>query len=415
MNKKRILYFSHGHPEFSKGGAEVASYNLYKGMAKHFDTFYMAAFLDDISEKKENLIPLRPGEYLFNFDFKKYSHFKQTYEYEKPELTKILTFIEQLNLDYIHFHHFVYFGLNLVKIIKIKFPKIKIIFSLHEYLSICLHNGQMVKKNDFGLCNEAGQLQCKKCFPSITFEKIKQRELLIKSYFLFVDQFHSPSSFLKEKYVKWGISAEKIRVVENMVFVKGGAGSLNNGEFSKKITFGYFGQINKYKNIELLLDVILILSQIEKYEFQLIINGANLDIQENEYRKRIVEKINFLEEKSLVVNAGSYSQEDLMGRMKNIDCIIIPSRWWENSPIVIQEALLFKKPIIGTNIGGVSEKIGVENINFLFENNSVVSLLEVLKNFCDGTIKFNEKLFEKAQRTQDNLNKEYFDLYSDEI
>ena len=35
---KRTLIISHGHPDFNKGGAEVAAYNLYNAMKKQGDT-----------------------------------------------------------------------------------------------------------------------------------------------------------------------------------------------------------------------------------------------------------------------------------------------------------------------------------------------------------------------------------------
>ena len=40
----RILVVSHGHPSFSLGGAEVASYNLHKGFQANseVDTHYLA-------------------------------------------------------------------------------------------------------------------------------------------------------------------------------------------------------------------------------------------------------------------------------------------------------------------------------------------------------------------------------------
>ena len=44
----------------------------------------------------------------------------------------------------------------------------------------------------------------------------------------------------------------------------------------------------------------------------------------------------------------------------------MPSIWWENSPIVIQEAFFHGRPIICSNIGGMAEKItdGVNGLHF---------------------------------------------------
>ncbi|MCZ8109179.1 MAG: glycosyltransferase, partial [Burkholderiales bacterium] len=39
------------------------------------------------------------------------------------------------------------------------------------------------------------------------------------------------------------------------------------------------------------------------------------------------------------------------------DWIIVPSIWWENSPVVIQEALAIGKPVLCSRIGGMAEKV----------------------------------------------------------
>ena len=43
--------------------------------------------------------------------------------------------------------------------------------------------------------------------------------------------------------------------------------------------------------------------------------------------------------------------------MNNIDWVIVPSIWWENSPLVIQEAFACGKPILCSDIGGMAEKV----------------------------------------------------------
>ncbi len=55
--------------------------------------------------------------------------------------------------------------------------------------------------------------------------------------------------------------------------------------------------------------------------------------------------------------------------MQSIDWMIMPSIWWENSPIVIQEAFFHGRPIICSNIGGMAEKIadGVNGLHFRVE------------------------------------------------
>ena len=43
--------------------------------------------------------------------------------------------------------------------------------------------------------------------------------------------------------------------------------------------------------------------------------------------------------------------------MAEVDWVVVPSRWWENSPLVIQEAFLHSRPVICSDIGGMAEKV----------------------------------------------------------
>ena len=67
-----------------------------------------------------------------------------------------------------------------------------------------------------------------------------------------------------------------------------------------------------------------------------------------------------------VIMNGAYHVNDLKDRMARVDWCIVPSIWWENSPLVIQEAFFHQRPIICSNVGGMAEKVrdGVDGIHF---------------------------------------------------
>ena len=64
--------------------------------------------------------------------------------------------------------------------------------------------------------------------------------------------------------------------------------------------------------------------------------------------------------------AGRYNYAELASLMSNVDWIVVPSIWWENSPLVIQEAFHFGRPVICSDIGGMAEKVddGVNGLHF---------------------------------------------------
>ena len=52
--------------------------------------------------------------------------------------------------------------------------------------------------------------------------------------------------------------------------------------------------------------------------------------------------------------------------MATVDWTVMPSIWWENAPVVIQESFLHRRPLIVSNIGGMAEKVrdGVDGLHF---------------------------------------------------
>jgi hypothetical protein len=73
---------------------------------------------------------------------------------------------------------------------------------------MCPH-GQMVKKDSDALCYKSDYIDCSQCFPERNPTDFYLREKYIQSFFGLVDHFISPSHFLIERYVAWGISSRE--------------------------------------------------------------------------------------------------------------------------------------------------------------------------------------------------------------
>jgi glycosyltransferase involved in cell wall biosynthesis len=58
-----------------------------------------------------------------------------------------------------------------------------------------------------------------------------------------------------------------------------------------------------------------------------------------------------------VTFVGEYKHDDLPALMEKTDWVVVPSIWWENSPLVIQEAFMHGRPVICSDIGGMAEKV----------------------------------------------------------
>ena len=75
---------------------------------------------------------------------------------------------------------------------------------------------------------------------------------------------------------------------------------------------------------------------------------------------------------------GSFPNSELGTVLQNLDVLVVPSRWYENTPLVIQSALATRTPLIATDLGGLSELIKHGQNGLLFELNNADSLKEQL-------------------------------------
>jgi glycosyltransferase involved in cell wall biosynthesis len=270
----------------------------------------------------------------------------------------ITKFISALNPDVVLVNHYSHIGIEIIRAIRNIMPSVKLIMAFHEYMAICNNQGQMIKVKTNALCYEEKPSDCHECFPDKSINDFWLRKYYIQNEFKMIDVFISPSVFLKDRYVNWGLAKERIHVIENILDEKKSIlpRKLKNKE--KRNRFAFFGQINKYKGVVEILRALKYASEEFKIKLQFELHGT-LNISEDD-PNLLIEYHNltaFLIKKGILVLKGPYEPNELMNRMAQIDWVVVPSIWWENSPVVIQEAFSFKRPIICSDIGGMKEKV----------------------------------------------------------
>ncbi|NAZ62124.1 glycosyltransferase family 4 protein [Aeromonas caviae] len=357
MKKQRILVMAHAHPDFSLGGGEIAAYNLFKAYQQHQgveDAWYLGRA--DRGRGATGAITLRrPNEYLWEQAVHDWHMMKAVHQ--ESLSTWFADLIRALKPTVVHTHHYAHMGLEFFRIIKQVDPDIRIVMTLHEYMAICSNNGQMIKTGDFKLCSRESYDECHRCFPHRTPEEFWMRKHTFMKHFALVDQFVSPSEFLRQRYIDWGLPAEKIVVIENGQSAEPPIPPRPLAESESRNRFGFFGQINPYKGLDVLLEALTLMSEDERKKVVLEVHGANLEYQSAEFQQKIEALRAPLIKQGVVQWVGPYQPHELRARMAGVDWVIVPSIWWENSPMVIQEAKVCGRPLLVSDIGGMAEKV----------------------------------------------------------
>jgi glycosyltransferase involved in cell wall biosynthesis len=367
----KVLYVVHNHPAVMPGGAETYALELYEAMrdSGRYDPLLLARTGPPVSRSGRVhegtlLEPVGgdPNQYYFHTDIADYDWFLSTSR-NKDVYTKFYReFLTAYEPDVVHFQHTLFLGYDILRETRRTLPNAAIVYTLHEYVPICHNNGQMFTTGG-ERCTGASPRRCHDCFPEIPPQQFFLRERFIKSHLGVVDRFVSPSHFLAGRYAEWGIDPARITVEENGrrplatvsdTIDSGGAARADRNRI------GYFGQFTAFKGADVLMKAMKLLA----VRPTLRLHGANIEHQPEEFQALFRSLLEAAGDHVTLV--GRYRPEDLSALMRSVDWVVVPSIWWENAPLVIQEAFAHGLPVICSDIGGMAEKVtdGVDGLHF---------------------------------------------------
>jgi len=412
----KILQVVQDFPPNNTAGVEVYTYNLSKRLAKKHKVFIFHR-VNDI-KKPEYELRLEEFEGLNIFTIN--NTFKYCYSFEglyKNDVIadKFRSVLDKVQPDVVHIQHLIFLSVTLIE--EIKKRDIPIIFTLHDYWLIC-PQWHFLKKKTNAICNGEDESECLRCldyqlnlskspkkfynlfrkiipkfliplFQNVyisikkpasssleVIELVKKRKELIKNMLTEVDYFIAPSEFLKNRFIKYGIPENKI------IYSRYG---INTELFCEKkqkldiIRFGFIGTILPAKGLHILIKAF---NRIKSDKALLKIYGRLYPYRDFEYYpgyiKRLVRNKN-------IQFMGGFDNSELEKIFSNIDVLVVPSIWYENSPLTIQEAFLFKTPVITSRIGGIPELVIDRRNGLLFESGNIDDLADKIKLIINNT------------------------------
>ncbi len=369
----KALIYVHGHPRLQPGGSEVAAYALFRDLkARGQDPVFLGVAESAFMGGHPALMPFTDDRSEFVMPGLISDHFLFTGGRRAQVLDQIVELVKDRAIEVLHFHHFLGIGADGLVYLRHRLPDVGFVFTAHEYLSLCARDGQMLMTDLAGRCTRPQFEKCARCVKTAPPAYFALREALFRQVFSGFDAVISPSRFLAERLTESTICWCPVQVIENK---NDNAASFEPeaGEPSQKVNrFGFFGQINPFKGADLLLEAAAIHQRqpgAAPAEFHLFggIAGDNLA-----YSYFVSRQLSATE--GLIFH-GRYDGRQVIELMRGMDWIVVPSIWWENSPVVIEEALIAGRPVICSDIGGMAEKVedGVFGLHFKVGNASALA------------------------------------------
>jgi len=371
----RVLKIIHGFPPDYMAGSEVYSYYLAKELInQNIETFVFTRVENEFDDNYKIY-----NEQYENINIQRVNKPKKDYLYEDKFYDKNIdeifeNYLLEIKPDIVHIGHLSHLSTNIIKIIK-KY-NIPIVYTIHDFWLFCI-KGQMINKNN-EICKQPSVENCLACSNYLVqYKQVEEAFNHMREAINLIDVFISPSHTLRNFFTKQGIDKDKIK------YLKYGFDTqkikFDKKKFTKtsKINFGFMGRVIPTKGIKVLVEAFK-----ELPEETLFVYG-NIGAQKR-----------FLETKNIIFK-GQYNNNNINEVLKNIDVLIVPSIWYENAPLVIQEAFLAGVTVITSDIGGMAELVKDKINGFTFKVGSSEELRILIKKISNNPTILNNLVSSK--------------------
>ena len=368
-----------------------------------------------------------------DFNLKPHASFRQIYY--RPELYSVYgEIIDNIRPDIVHVTHLINHSGTLLEVLRDR--KIPTIATLTDFFGICFN--AKLDTEDGTLCRgpNAKSTNCLQCYLQkadiyplqqilgkrfmknrlITYLAsrvlpylallpwfdnsfiinhvldVTQRVDLLRRLYGTYRYMIAPTDFLYQAYETNQFHPEKLHKINfgiNRELVQ--AHQAPRKKIDSRIRFGFIGQLSAHKGVDLLLNAYLRLKG----------NNISLSIYGSPDQDLYMDELLRLSSRGTNINfCGTFPREELPRRLSELDVLVIPSRWYENSPLVLLYALATRTPVIVTDVKGMSEFVKDGFNGYTFQKNSLEQLTAAMQRIVSDPASV-ERLSQNAIYTKD--------------
>ncbi len=390
----KILQVIHGYPMRYNAGSEVYTQTLAHGLADrhevHVFTREENAFAPDYEMRRE----LDPDDARVTVHLANNARNRDRYRDGGID-ARFAELLDNLRPDLVHIGHLNHLSTSLVA--EAASRAIPIVFTLHDFWLMCPRGQFMqtmpaVPRDLWAACDGQDDRKCaERCyaryFSGAELEReqdvvywegwVGRRMAHTREVVDLVDLFIAPSRYLHDRFRDdFGLPARKLVYLDYGFDCARLAG--RHRAPAEPFTFGYIGTHIPAKGIHHLLEA-----------FGQVVGGPHLRIwgrprgQDTEALRAIAARLPD-GAGARVTWAPEYRNHDIVRDVfDHVDCIVVPSIWTENSPLVIHEALQARVPVITANVGGMAEYVHHEVNGLLFDHRKPSALADQMQRFAD--------------------------------
>ena len=340
---------------------------------------------------------------------------------------QITAIVDAVQPDVLHVHNLLNLTFDLPAIARAR--GIPIVATLHDYTLVCASGGQRIHRAERHVCHTIDVGRCAQCFREspfyaqmsvgaiagestgsrlvhggaaalrrrfpvlaarlakaaaqtsaipVTAADIDARLTAARAVFDAIDLFVAPSRSIAAEFHRLGLNRSKIRVSDYGFVPLGSAVRTRRGG---RLRIGYVGTLVWHKGVHVLVDAVRDLPR-DRYELNIFGSPDVFPDYSAELRAKAAGlPVRFM---------GAFSREQTAEIYRQMDVLVVPSLWLENSPLVIHEAFMAGVPVVGARMGGITDLVADGENGFLYEATSSSALAAALRTLIDDPCRLAE-------------------------
>jgi glycosyltransferase involved in cell wall biosynthesis len=194
-----------------------------------------------------------------------------------------------------------------------------------------------------------------------------QRAGFLKKRMNRIDRVALPTQLMGALLTRNGLDAKRtLPLPFGLNLAYKGAGNAIRSESGEVLHIGYIGTLAEYKGVHVLLEAV---KKLSDKPIKLMIYGK-LD----DYPAYVETLRKISNGDPRVEFCGTFPNSQIGSIFAELDVLVVPSLWYENSPLVIYSAQNARCPVIASNMAGMSEVIEHGKNGLLFDAGNVSQL-----------------------------------------
>ncbi len=391
----RILIAAHGFPPTHSAGAERRAERMARWLSAngHMVEVFAVEKLDEPGFRVETTVQDGFAVHRLYYDVKAGDFFRNLYDYP-PAGDALRTVLAQGQFDLVHIVSGYLLGGQAIH--TAREAGLPVVITLTEYWFMCTRLN-LIQPTGALCTGPESDDKCMRClmedkrrfrmaaqtapplmdafwsvarrlpFATTQTTHINERQTTLRQALDAATLVICPSHYLIGKFGEFGFDTQRF------VFLRQGLATPVGDKptfehHNHTLRLGYTGQIKRHKGVDLLVDAVIALLDAGE-DVSLDLWGS--EMEEPQYVAQL--KAQAANYPAIHWN-GRYTGPKVWEVLAGLDVMVMPSRWYENSPNVILEAYEMGVPMVVTDLGGMAELVEHERSGLVFRLNDAADL-----------------------------------------